>query len=395
MADLITSPEYAPVKIDDVQEVFETIVAKRPVFSSLIPIIGVARQHKHEWLEHVKTQKSWTVDGNSAAASGTVDFDDTTGMKVYDVLKFVKTTGASQTVLVKITAINSATQIAVTRLGTDEQIDDNATAYLVSRPRAEDSTEDRQDNVKPARAYNYTQIFRRDFALSRTTLQTALYGLETASPVLRGERVQSLVEFQAMNQLNDIAFELNLSLINGLKEERSTVTGVNGRLGGTLEFMQANPESLYNASGAAISATILNNALNQAGENGADGPTLTLMVCHPRQARKISAFNTSGNNPIIVRGDVTAGSYVAQFQSDLGGTNNGSLLTIVADRNFPEDMVAIHNPENLSMVPMQNFFVEETTDKKVDGRQWKILGELTLQFRNAKEESILIYNLAL
>jgi hypothetical protein len=40
-------------------------------------------------------------------------------------------------------------------------------------------------------------------------------------------------------------------------------------------------------------------------------------MCNYEQARKISAFNTSGNNPIISRSETTAGSYVMQFVSDI------------------------------------------------------------------------------
>lgn len=392
MSNLITSPEYAPIHIDDVSQIFETILAKRPSFSSLVAVRGVATNHKHEWLEYKKEQTGWVVDGQSNSASAALVLDSTVGVVVGDVLGFTAPTGASHTVSAKVTTVTNTTDLVISRLGTDENILDNSIVFLISRAKPENSTQNLDTNVKPSRVFNYTQIFRRDLALSRSVLQTALYGLATEAD--RSEKVEDLINFQVINQLNNISFELNHSMISGIKAQRVD-GGENGRLGGLLQFLTAQAGSQLDASAAQISQTILNNAIEQAVNNGADGTQLTVLLCHPVQARKISSFNTSGNNPIITRTEEIAGSFVAQYKSDLAATNGGALTTIVVDRNFPQDQVAILNMGNLALTPMQNFFVQESTDPKDDGRTFKLLGEVTMEFRNAADDAMLIINLGL
>ncbi len=392
MTQLRNSMEYTAIHIPDVNEVFKTVIAKKPVVTSLIPVQGKALNHKHEWLEYKKSPTQWTVDGACGTGVTTLVLDDTTGVEVGDILKFTALTGASISVKAKVTVVVSATNLTITRLGTDVIITDDSSVDLVSRAKNENSTASEGTNVKPSRKYNYTQIFRRDLGLSRTVLQTALYGLATEA--MKEAKIEELINFQVVNQLNDIGYELNQSVLEGYKEERVD-GGASGSFGGIIPLLQESALSMYDASSAPLSTTILNNAIEKAVTNGANGTDLTVLLCHPTQARKISAFNVSGNNPVIVRGDETAGSYVARYQSDLGGTNGGSLTTIVVDRNFPQDMIAILNPESLAIVPMQNFFVEETTDKKTDGRSWKLLGEVTLEFKNYVDEAMLIYDLTL
>lgn len=392
MSGLQNSMEYSAIHIPDVNEVFKTVIAKRPVVTSLISVRGQAKNHKHEWLEYKKSPTSWVVDGASAPASPALVLDSTVGVEVGDILKFTKTTGGSISVKARVVTVTDATTLVIARLGTDDTITDDSIVDLISRAKNENSTESKGTNVKPVRKYNYTQIFRRDLGLSRTVLQTALYGLKTEAEV--NDKVEELVNFQVVNQLQDISYELNQSVLEGYKELRVD-GGVAGTFGGMLPFLEENTRSQYDAGAVAVSQTILNNAIEQAVVNGANGADLTVMLCHPRQARKISAFNSAGNNPVIVRGEVTAGSYVAQYQSDLGGTNGGALTIVVVDRNFAEDKIAIFNPDNLSIVPMQNFFVQETTDNKTDGRTWKLLGEVTLEFKNYADEAILVHNLEL
>jgi len=397
MSGYKTSVEYSTINIEDVNDVFETIVKSKPVFASMVPVQGVATNTKHEWMEHKKSPKQWTIDGATTAGTGTLTLDDTTGIKVGDVIKFTASTGASISVKAKVLTVASGTSITVTRPyggTTDATISDNAVVSLVSRAVAENSTQSLDSNTIPTRKYNYTQIFRRDFGLSRTALKSAMHGLATDAD--KSQKVQTLVNFQINEQLNDIAYELNNSLIDGIREARAD-GGANGSMGGILAFLKENTSSVYDASSSAISTSILNSAIEKAVTNGANGSDFAVMLMHPVQARKISAFNTAGTNPQIVnqRGETTTGSYVVKYQSDLAGSNGGALSTIIVDRNFPQDKIAILDMSKIAIVPMENFSVIETTESKTDGRTWKILGEVTLEFKNYADGHMLVENLSL
>jgi hypothetical protein len=112
-------------------------------------------------------------------------------------------------------------------------------------------------------------------------------------------------------------------------------------------FLEEATGNSVDASGAAITQTIINNAFEVANGNGATN--VSLILCNPVQARKISAFNTSGNNPVMQRTDTTTGSYVTTFVSD-----QGNVATIVADRNFAKDKIALLDPSKVALVPLQN-----------------------------------------
>jgi hypothetical protein len=57
-----------------------------------------------------------------------------------------------------------------------------------------------------------------------------------------------------------------------------------------MRFLKSATGNSLDADGA-ITMAIINNAMEIAKSNGANG--ISLLLCHPTQARKISAFNTS------------------------------------------------------------------------------------------------------
>lgn len=373
------------------------VIAKNPTFLSLIGMSPtMVTHHKHEWLEYKKSPVSWTVNGAvDASATTTIVFDSNSGIKVGDILGFKASTGASLTQKAKITAVDGGgTDVTASWLTANtNDLTDNAVAFLISRARSEFSAEDLADNATLTDKFNYTQIFRRDFGLSRTTLQSRMYGLSTQGGLSADPQANtmSMIGFQLENQMKDIMYELNNSVLFGYKEVR-VAGAANGSMGGVLPFLEAESTALYNASAGALSTTILNGALNQAGENGANGSDLTLMMMHPRQARKFAALDSTVT---VLRGDTTTGRYIAEYQSDLAGSNGGSRLTLAVDRNFPEDKIAMLDPTLINLAAMENLSVQETTDGKDDGRTFKLLGEMTLEVKNAADGHILIYNLAL
>lgn len=391
MGDNVNSYDYGTIKIDDVNPLFRAVVAKRPVLISLVDIAGGVTNPKHEWLQFKQSPSSWLLDSAYTAAGGTITLVANDGLAVGDILRFENPDGSSYTMQAKVTAVSGGgATITITEIGTGENLADETVVYRIASPKQENSDEADEDNSKPDRVYNYTQIFRKDIQLSRTTLQTALHGLATEAD--RANKIQDLVDFQVERRLTELSWDMNASMIFGIPEQRTS--SANGRMGGILYYLGLQAGTTFDAAGAAVSQDILNQALEQAVSNGADGPLMTILFCHPTQAREISAFNTSGNNPIIIRGDETAGQYVARYQTDLSGTNGGALMTVVVDRNFAKDKIVVMRPGSVQLKYMQNLMLDETTDKKTDGRTWKLIGEYTLEFNNYTADGIVINDLA-
>jgi hypothetical protein len=76
-------------------------------------------------------------------------------------------------------------------------------------------------------------------------------------------------------------------------------------------------------------------------------------MCNYEQARRISGFNTSGNNPMIARSETTAGSYVMQFVSDIP-VAGGLVSSIIIDEKMPINEIHLIDIAKYSLVPYAN-----------------------------------------
>jgi len=372
------SYDYANIK-RDLWDAFVAVVQDRPILSNVIGVAGQAKNTKHEWLQDVVSPVAWAVSATVAYAIGdsTLDVVSSDGMKVGDIIKFELPSGATATVMLQVTAINSSTQVAVSVYGgtTDANVAVDSIIKLMGRPKNE-ATEATYDNgYEPTTEYNYTQIFDRTAKVSKTSVEIEKYGIGGA------------MNYQVTRQLQDLAYEMVNTSISMPRVQRTS--SVAGTMWGRFRFMQQATGNSVDGLGGAITADMINDALELAAQNGATG--ITTFVCNPVQARKISAFNTSGNNPIISRDDTVAGSYVTEFLSD-----QGHRVVIVADRNFDKDKVAMIDPSKINLVPLKGraFSDEDATPNGADFVSRRVLWEYTLEIKNAGESHCYITNLA-
>jgi hypothetical protein len=95
---------------------------------------------------------------------------------------------------------------------------------------------------------------------------------------------------------------------------------------------------------------------------------------------------------MVERTDTTTGNYVTTFLSD-----QGDVMTIVADRNMDKDKVALLDPTKVALVPLQNrqFQDKDATPAGADYVARRIIGEYTLQVKNAAESHAYIYGLTM
>ena len=353
MSNLITSPEYESISIPDVTEAFRTVQASLPNFLSLVGLASHrVKNHEHKWLEYKKAPKSWLVKTESKIKNPFINLVSTQGLKVGSVLGFTQADGRSLPVKAKVLGINKNREIiTIKRLGPDTTIPAEASVFLISYARQENSQGEEDPNEIPTWQENYTQIFRRDVHLSRTLLQTELHGLNRTEA---REKTYGLLNFQIFSRLRDLAYELNQSVLQGIKEKRLDGGG-HGMLGGVLPFLTAQESSQYDASNTELQADLINNAIEQAVSNGANYSDLRVIACHPKQGRKFSSLNR--DKLIIERADSVTGNQVLNFRSDLPGF--GGVSRIVLDANFPQDQIALLSPDNLELLAMEPLSVTE------------------------------------
>ncbi len=298
------------------------------------------------------------------------------------ILEYVKVDGTSATVKHYVTSVTNATTAAVTlHPGTvDENLAIGAVVYLNSTPIQQNSNIDTSVNFEGVMDYNYTQIFRRDFNVARTTQQVANYSIDDQ------------IAKQEMYNLKQLEYQINRATISGERvAPTGTAIGTRGEMGGLFTFLRDGTGNKLDASGGALSPDLINDAAEIGLANGADG--MAVMVCHPTQRRTISTFNDN----IIRATREAAGTGIGQIAGgsvDIYETDQGLRLVIVADRAVAQDQLAIVDPSRIQYATMEGFTSEIYKVQGNDGINGTILGEITLEVRNPDDAHVLIEDLA-
>ena len=354
----------------------------------------IVKNKKHEWQESQLSPQSWTVNGEVASGTygttvGTaanIVFDSTTGLVAGDIIRFVNASteapiGNLQLQIVSVT--NGTTATAYIYGGTtDATVADNAIAKLISNPVEENrSSFTATNDWEPDWEYNYTEIFETTIELSGTALNSDSYQDVTT---MRSQLEQGY--YRIRQRMAEAA-------MFGRRVARSgSTTGTKGSLGGLQYFIDVSGGNTVDASSAALTPTLINNLGEEIKK---DGGSFNTILCNYNQARKISAFNATGNNPVVSRGETTAGGYVMNFVSDLP-VAGGLVSRIIVDEKVPANQVYLIDTNKIALIPMRNraLSILDGTINGQDGEKAILRGEYTLQLQDAKYSHGIIKNLA-
>lgn len=372
-----TSYSFQNIK-RDLSEVFRTVNALSGNLLSIIPAVGVARSYKHEWLEDAIAPVKDALNGAILSTDTTVTVDDGSKFSVGQILRFE---GYDEQM--KITAI-SGNDLTVERgYGSTTAVDmsDNTVVVMLYSPKKEGSEAGYDEMSEPSVEYNYTQIFSRTARVSGSARGSSIWG------------VDDLLDRATALKMKELQAEMNNAAIYGRRVANTSDPDVPRNMGGILYFIENATSHITDASGAAITSTMINNLLEEIAIAGGRPDTL---LCNTVQARKISAFNvTSGSEPLVQtrQWERSTGSFVREFVGDLP---MGFIARIVVDTAFPNDKIALLTTQDLALVPMQNRSLQDidATDLGADYFARRIIGEYTLEVRNAARTHGLIENLA-
>ncbi|MNY15489.1 hypothetical protein D3C86_1487030 [compost metagenome] len=245
---------------------------------------------------------------------------------------------------------------------------------IISKPLLQGTPKGSNPSQQPGTAFNYTQIFDGNAAISRTALNTS------------NHLIEDKLDYAVKVQIDQIMRQMNTSFYFG--RPVAPADGVPGMLGGLRYFLKQTGANAIDAAGAAISDTLLNNALEQI---FLDGGNPSWLAMNTNQARKSSAFNSDKIR--IVQEDQRTGRAVYEFVGDL--PLQGRVQGIVVEPNMPKTELAILDPSKLRAVPLKNsgFKDMDATDKGFDGVARRIVGEYTLEVKNAKDGHGIIHGL--
>lgn len=356
--------------VRSVQTAFDMLVGKYPTLLGKIAKGAPARSTKEEWLEDSLVPTSTTIGSFDTNGTGTgINVASTTGMVAGQLLRFESSAGADRGEIVKIASVDSATDLTVVRpyggsSGVTLVVGD--TVYSVSKPQAEGTDPGTaQDNTEPSTNYNYTQIFKRTARITRTASQVLQYG------------GANTMAYQIEKKMTEIMMEINNQIIFGERVIRSA--SAEGSFGGTIAFTRSGN---IETTGSALSKTIINNMIEYCWADGALASNF-LLVAAPNQARRISAFNTAGSNPLVMTtpDSRVTGGFIAQFVGDLP-VKSGFTAEVLVEPNFPKDKVLLLDLNSVELAYLKEFGTTAATPAGADYIQEVILGELTLRVKN-------------
>ena len=246
---------------------------------------------------------------------------------------------------------------------------------IVSSPMAEGSVNGDGDETGhiSGSEYNYTQIFRKDIVLTGTAMAIDLYG-----------SVDNQINRQTAFALGELARDLNRVALFGVRREPGA--NVRGEAGGLYCFAAGEDGMSVDAEGAALDSFMINDAAQNILSEGGEPMQI---LCSPGQARVLS--NEFKPSLQVVRSDDRRGSYVATIINEISGRG----MTIMADPDVPDTDVWVMDTAGLGIASLKGRAISDidATTQGFDGIKRMAIGELTFEFKNAKQRLCRIHNL--
>lgn len=359
----------------DLAEVLSTVIKNEPRFISNFKMVENATQQKHEWLEDQITGRSITASAITEDGVMTVSAGDIEKIKVGSLL-----TKVGDSALLRVEAVNNGvlTVSIVAANGSSSTLETLGAAVpaifnIVSTPVAEGSIVGDETGLTGKTNYNCTQIFRKDIILSGSALAVNVFG-----------NVDNLLNRQTGFALEELARDLNRVALFGRRVEASATA--KGEAGGLYFFGCGEGAMEIDAQNTKIDSFSLNDAAQAILSEGGEPMQI---LCSVGQARVLS--NEYRNNLQILRADECRGAYVAQIVNEI----NGRAMTIMADPDMVDtDVWVIDNAGfGLSALSGRAINDRDATPNGFDGIKRMALGELTFEFKNAKQRLCRIKNL--
>ena len=355
----------------DLSDILSTVVKDEPRFISNFKSVQNAAAQKHEWLEDQIVGRSVTANtvsnGNVTASAG-----DIAKLKVGTLLVL-----KNDPALFRVTAITAdGFNLELAGANGSQTLMPTAGAVLniVSSPMAEGSVNGDGDETShmSGSEYNYMQIFRKDIVLTGTAMAVNVYG-----------SIDNQINRQTAFALSELARDLNRVALFGVRREPSAA--VRGEAGG-LYYFAADGGLNIDGEANKLDSFMINDAAQAILSEGGEPMQI---LCSPGQARVLS--NEYKQNLQVLRSDDRRGAYVASIVNEISGRG----MTIMADPDVPDTDVWVMDTTGLGLASLKGRAISDVdaTPQGFDGIKRMAIGELTFEFKNAKQRLCRISNL--
>lgn len=351
----------------DLADIFSSVIKDEPRFISNFKRVVDSSARKHEWLEDQISGRAVTAlsaDGNVLTLSAGEGNKLRTGTLVTfdgDAALFAVSAINGDDVTLSLASANGSSLTA-------ENLPTAGGIYkIVSTPMEEATVNgDGEENCALAGVnYNCTQIFRKEIVLSGSALAVGVFG-----------NADNQLNRQTAVALSDLSRDLNRVALFGRRIEASA--GVRGEAGGLYFFATGDGALEIDAQSAILDSYLVNDAAQMV---MAEGGEPMQILCSPGQARVISCEYKDRLQ--ILRADDRRGAYVAVIVNEI----NGRGLTVMADPDVPDTDCWLIDPSGFGLSNLRGRAISDSdsTPNGFDGIRRTALGELTFEFKNAKQ----------
>lgn len=350
-------------QIRDMAPGVSLILQNAPILLGLVGQGEAATQTKFEWQNDYLN--SSVADVKTAAAADATEIE----LKAGEARKFaVNALVQNGLEVFRVTAVDEATDKITVQRGFDtttpEAIVKDAEIRVISRPRPEGEDTFRKNEINDRLvSENYTQIFSRYAAVSRSQQAVRTYGVEDE------------LNYQVNLRLEELLREANNSLIYGRKYSGSAQQPRTS--GGLFAFATEQGSKNVDFANAEITAKKLNDAVEETFKRGGSVNTI---LCAPNIARQITKLG--GSSIQTTRGETSVGHQILAFVSDLPG---GAISQVVVDMNMPKDRALMLDVGLIKQRDLTGIYDQDATLPGGDYFSRVIRGEFGWEIRNAKE----------
>lgn len=356
----------------DLSEVLAAILMDDTDFVSMMGISAeVASQTKHQWVEDALNA---TTAVQSGGTSNQMALGTTTGtvlrLSASHLTRAKITAGtllkdalSGKTEVVQVTAVSSTSATVVRGAGgTSAQTHvASATWEIIANPRPQGMAGPADESTTRTLVYNYTQIFSKGVKLTGTAIAIDHAGVSAED------------DYQIDLRLRELKRELDRTVIMGVRLGDVSST-VYSNMGGLIEFVGFIGAGNNIGTAETLTPSVLNTMVKACWDDGLFPDTVLVGGV---QKQKISSFDQEFRRSTL--DTRRAGYTVEEFVSDLGVN-----LRVVVDRWVPNDVAVVFDSAKVKIMPLKGrAFALEKLGKTGDSEDWQIVGEYTMEVRNA------------
>lgn len=365
--------ENLPALKRDLAPTLYEVRANSGAFISLFKDAPAAFNPRHEWSQDAIGGRAVNP---TKIASGvlTLTAEDAAKLKVGTLLslandpavfKVSALTATSATVI--LAGANGSSLTVATLPANGGKFDINATPVKVGSENGDGEEEYQISEIE----WNATQIFRKEIIIPRTFQQSQTFA-----------DLENNLTRQTAFALLRINEDMNRSAIKGIRVEGKN--GAVGSFGGLYAFATGDGGMTVDALETRLDSFIVNDGAAQVNDCGG---TATTVLTHPDQARVLARENNS--RLVVVSGTERSGTWTGEIIND----STGKIIKIVADPAMPKTHAWVVDEDCFYISTMLPFGDKDATTPGFDGQKRLIIGEVTLEFHNAKQRCSLITNL--